>query len=352
MAAGFDTVALQLSEYRVKKSSPVEIFPPIINHQTGEMRGNYPLFENDDGSLQTGQKAVFNGELFNFDIKPIGTDVKAYVHFSLPKVQGQGLSNFDPVSPERMPLIMGMVQNEIDFIGIDCDLKDSKITRLDMFTNLSTPGSFNDYETIFGSMTVSRKKNLAFKGGGYLLANKNEQFCIYDKRLEMSKTKTIIPPGTPKNSIRIERRLMRSRKIRAELETDLGAYLFDPNFTIKAQANYENAINKNLFDRQVENMPFVSTGNLVDSLNLFRSTQGRNWFSKWVKFKCVSSLVDKMPIDSLYDALEIVSDNRMQLSRFRGQFKDIVFWSKNKCDYGNLKKSYKELRDCFNIAIA
>jgi len=39
-----------------------------------------------------------------------------------------------------MPVVMGKVQRELDSIGIDCDLKDSKITRLDMFANLATPG--------------------------------------------------------------------------------------------------------------------------------------------------------------------------------------------------------------------
>ena len=328
LPAGFDTVSLQLHEYAVKKSAPIDIFPATIQHESGELTGDYALFMDEKGKHVTGRKAVFNGEFLNLDIKPMGSEVKAFIRFSLPKVQGQGLDNFYPVSPERMPVIMGLVQNELDCIGVECDIKDSKITRLDMFTNLSTPSSFNDYETILESMTALRKSKLPFKGQGYLWRNKNEQFCIYDKRVEMKKTKSIVPRGVPKNSIRVERRLMRSRKIRAELDTDLGAYLFDPNFTKKAQDNYKNAINTNLFDKQVKNMPFVSTGGLVSSLNLFKSTQGRTWFSRWIKFQCITALADKIPIDSLYDAFEIVSDNRMQVSRFRGQFKDVVFLGK------------------------
>ena len=64
----------------------------------------------------------------------------AFVRFSLPKVQSKGSANYHPVTPEQMPVVMGKVQRELDSIGIDCDLKDSKITRLDMFANLATPG--------------------------------------------------------------------------------------------------------------------------------------------------------------------------------------------------------------------
>ena len=351
MSAGFDTVSLQLHEFSVKKSAPLDIFPPVIHYDSGELKGDYALFMEGEKQIN-GQKAVHNGEFLNLDIKPVGCQVRGYVRFSLPKVQGQGLSNFYPVTPERMPLIMGLVQNELDVIGVVCDLKDAKITRLDMFTNLSTKSSFNDYETILLSMTASRKKHLPFRGEGYLWRNKNEQFCIYDKRVEMKQSNTLIPPGVPQNSIRVERRLMRSRKIRAELKTDLAAYLFDPDFTRKAQHNYKDAINKNLFDKQVKNMPFVSTGGLVTSLNLFKSTQGRTWFSKWIKFQCISTLVEKIPVSSLYDAFEIVSDNRMQVSRFRSQFKDIVYWAKNKGDYETLTESYDELRNSFDVALA
>ena len=352
MAAGFDTVSLQLHEYSVKKSAPLDIFPAIIQHESGELKGDYALFMDEKGKQITGQKAVHNGEFLNLDIKPVGAQVRGYVRFSLPKVQGQGLDNFYPVTPERMPVVMGLVQNELDSLGVDCDLKDSKITRLDMFANLCTPSTFNDYEIILASITTSRKQRLPFRGQGYLWRNKNEQFCIYDKRVEMKNSKSIIPPGVPKNSIRIERRLLRSRKIRAELNTDLGAYLFDPEFTKKAQKNYSESINTNIFDKQIKNLPFASTSKLVESLLLFKSTQGRTWFSRWIKFQCITALSEKISIDSLYDAFDMVSDNRMQLSRFRSQFKDVVYWVSNKCDYADLTKSYDELRTSFEMALA
>ena len=70
-----------------------------------------------------------------------------------------------------MPVVMGLVQNELDCIGVDCDLKDSKITRLDMFCNLSTPSTFNDYESLLLGITASRKQRLPFRGEGYLWRN-------------------------------------------------------------------------------------------------------------------------------------------------------------------------------------
>jgi len=352
LPAGFDTVSLQLNEFAVKKSATLDIFPPIIQHESGELKGDYCLFLSENEKQVRGLKAVYNGEFLNLDIKPIGAHVRGYVRFSLPKVQGQGLNNFYPVSPERMPTIMKMVQNELDSVGLVCDLKDAKMTRLDMFANLSTASTFNDFETVLVGMTAARKKRLPFRGEGYLWRNKNEQFCIYDKRVEMQQTKTIIPTEVPKNSIRIERRLMRSRKIRSELETDLAAYLYDPEFTKKAQQNYKKAINETLFDKQIKNMPFAPSSKLVESLNLFKSTQGLRWFSKWKTFQAISALSEKIPIESLYDAFEIVSDNRMQLSRFRRDFKDVVYWAKNKTEYGNLINCYKELRQSFNVAIA
>lgn len=351
MAAGFDTVSLQLHEYSVKKSAPLDIFPAIIQNESGELRGEYSLFM-DEGRNVFGQKAIYNGEVINLDIKPIGGNVWAFLRFSLPKVQGQGIHNFDPVTPERMPLIMGMVQNEMNQIGVGCDLKDAKITRLDMFANLETSSPFSDFETILQSITASRKKRLPFRGEGYLWRNKNEQFCIYDKRVEMKQSKTIIPPGVPKNSIRVERRLMRSRKVRGELGTDLAAYLFDPEFTVKAQKNYKDSIQKNLFDKNYKNMPFASSGKIIESLLLFKSTQGRTWFSKWTKFQAIRALVEKVPVESLFDAFEIVATNRMQLSRIRSQFKDVVFWAKTKNDYTDLTRCYKELKSSFEVALA
>ena len=352
MAAGFDTVSLQLHEYAVKKSAPLDIFPPIIQHETGVVRGDYALFLDEDGQHVIGQKAIYNGEVINFDIKPVGGNVRAFVRFSLPKVQGQGQSNFEPVAPERMPLIMGMVQNEMDSIGVKCDLKDAKITRLDMFANLETSSPFTDFETILHCITASRKKQLPFRGEGYLWRNKNEQFCIYDKRVEMEQSKTIIPPGVPKNSIRVERRLMRARKVRAELGTDLAAYLYNPEFTIKAQKNYAASVKKNIFDKTYKNMPFAASEKIISSLLLFQSTQGRTWFSRWIKFQAIRALVDKIPIESLFDAFEIVAKNRMQLSRIRSQFKDVSLWAKNKNEYTDLTKCYKELKTSFETALA
>jgi len=352
LSAGFDTVSLQLHEYAVKKSAPLDIFPPIIRNETGELRGDYSLFMNESGQHVNGQKAVYNGEVINFDIKPVGGNVRAFLRFSLPKVQGQGVHNFEPVSPGRMPLIMGMVQNEMDGIGVKCDLKDAKITRLDMFANLETKSPFTDFETILQSITTSRKKQLPFRGEGYLWRNNNEQFCIYDKRVEMKQSKTLIPPGVPENSIRVERRLLRSRKVRGELGTDLAAYLFDPDFTVKAQKNYAASVQENLFDKNYKNMPFAFSGKVIESLLLFRSTQGRTWFSKWIKFQAIRALVEKIPIQSLFDAFEVVATNRMQLSRIRSQFKDIVFWAKTKNDYDDLNRCYKELKSSFKMAVA
>jgi len=66
LSAGIDTVSLQLHEYKVKKSAPLDVWPAIIQHDSGKLRGDYTLFlSNETGQPVTGQKATYNGDFLN-----------------------------------------------------------------------------------------------------------------------------------------------------------------------------------------------------------------------------------------------------------------------------------------------
>ena len=345
---GVDTLGLSLEDYKLKQNLRLELHQGAIDIHSGHIAGSWPLGKLPNGHELNGSKLVGNFDVLNIDIKPFAGEIKAFVRLSLPKFKAGGEDNFKPVPQSEISEVLEAVECTLEGIGIETKIDQAKITRLDSFSNLKLKHNFSDYEPLFSGLTASRKKSLPFVGEGYLYRNKTEQFCLYDKGRQMKEKLGQAPP--PGNNMRIEHRMMKSRKIESKLGAAPAGKLKDRKFYTATMENFKDTVSKQLLNKSLENIPLLSTEKIIESLLNFKSAYNRNWIQKWTEFHAFRALAKQTNFESLIVAIEAVSDNRMQASRIRKKFQSILVSGKSAggaANIENLNLLYNEIKTKF-----
>jgi len=346
MPVGIDTISLMLTDYEIQDHSMFVLNPSPINLSSGENIAEYPLFQTKSGKIQMGSHAYINDELFNVDIKYKGNvGVKFFVRTSIPKFYSGG-SNYSPVNDSDSVRVLKELENCLSIAGIKTNIMSSKISRVDLFSNIITEHPFSNYRPIFTGLSAKRKERREFGGEGFLWLNGQAQFCVYNKRQEMIARKMSVR-GINRNSVRFEHRFLKSRKIHNHVGFNKTAEL-EAGGIQALKENYINEFKENIFKVDSDTLvyDYMTTTELRRSLKAFKSQDKRNSLQMWTKYLCFAGISRITLKDNLIEAVDLEYGDRKKSYRFRKELDQIVAFSDqlNSEHWVNLNELYKEIK--------
>lgn len=200
-----DTMHLMFDDFEVSTEHLLE----VTNSLTSQ---NYLLFGNTYGI-----KAYLNYPPINIDIANKFGKPYLFVHFSLPKLADKPHNTYGLTRAEAHQALIHL-RELLENCGIYVNFDTAKVTRLDIALNVDADYQLEAYMPLFGMMQDSRLiKNQT--GNTTLWHNKQREFCIYDKRQELSDhgLASDLFADVPDNTIRFEARQKRQMNVQKDL---------------------------------------------------------------------------------------------------------------------------------------
>jgi hypothetical protein len=253
-----DTLFLRLNKFEVKKGADLQVKQPSISNKTGEVKGDFVLWNEDGRGEVRGVGAYYNSDDFNVDVNGWGF----LVHTSIPKLFNP-LTNFFPLEKkEQMKDAIGKLQVRLEEkVGIVTDLLDATPTRVDLFKNAVLEHPTSNYFPVLQSIGEGRRVKLRDYGDSVLFYNTQRQVCCYDKIVEMrakaKKEKKILNVSRfPRNVMRTELRFLNKKVVLKETgDNTLGGLLEGWEDLPKV---YEKQIKRVLFSGWSSNIPSLA----------------------------------------------------------------------------------------------
>lgn len=203
-----DTIRLRIYKdvVRVENNADVIIESPL------QLRGNteifnYVLFRTKDDIPIFGKKAYINCDFVKVTFRDSGT----FVHFSLPKSKYLE-HNAYPVSLSDVHSIIENHENTLCKNGVYLSLRDSFLSRVDLFRDIITSHNFESYFPLFEKIHGKRMSRRRYRTT-YNYSNSVVELEFYDKYQQMlDATNTLVPESFHKNTMRVELRLLQGNK--------------------------------------------------------------------------------------------------------------------------------------------
>lgn len=204
MVVSVDTLRLRLIDYNINSDANLTIQPSEINYATGEAQINYL----DTLKSIEGKKAFLNTNKFNFTLSNKGS----FIQFSAPKVFYNNGSNELPINANQLKTALIEIQKELKINGINTNIFNSDLSRIDVFKGEKTRYLFTEYAPVF-NLLQGKRQNKRDYGTTYLFSNGLRELCFYDKDLQQAielQKKNI----TPSTNMRGEVRLLKKQSIK------------------------------------------------------------------------------------------------------------------------------------------
>lgn len=302
-----DTLKLSLSSFSVKPENKLMIQPASYLESTGRAVGEYPLYYGSRGMVY-GSKAYLNSTTFNFDIKPVNNKIYALLHFSVPKVHNG--DNYYSVGLGGTQAVLSKVQEELLEAGIETDIEQASLSRVDTFNTLITEEPFDSYSPIFSILKASRQQRREY-GSTFLWHNTQQELCIYDKNKE-AEIRGVAPGAYPAQSMRFEYRLLNKRKIEA-------IYGFSTVRELPARWSFMreqySRVWKKLFSLEVGEFEVLASKQVEAELRYFREHYGRQYLDTYLKAVGASLFSTRASIEVLKLALSSLESDRVTVWR-------------------------------------
>jgi len=182
-----DTIKIKLNRMVIKDFAPLKIkkFPGDL-YGAGKNLG-YHLFTTESGIDHYGSSAFYNGNNYYLNINSYGS----FIHLSLPKYIG-GKHNYYPLSQIEAWECFNQINDDLIYRGINTDIFNGNLSRVDLFMNISTKHPFENYKPLFEKLHASRLKYTTL-GTTVYFGNKVWEISIYVKKKELENNKFIIP---------------------------------------------------------------------------------------------------------------------------------------------------------------
>lgn len=314
-----DTLKLTLQNWRVRPGARLKYNTGNVDFQTGEVKQTL-LFTDTSGHEALGAYAHYIGEKLNLSIKPIAGQVFAFATFSAPKRISE--NNYSPIKESEFSEVFESVENELQENGIETNIQEAKLSRVDTFKNILTDEETISYSRLFGLLEANRAKDKDVHGTTtWLMKNGSTQYCIYDKREEMHSS-GYSTEGLPK-TLRFEHRCIRASKVKSFFNMDkttvkeLKAYGWRAlqERTIKAWTD-------NFFKYDIDDIDVLVESQIRRELEFFQVKYGKRFFSMYLKAVGASALASEGSIKAVKRALENLDFDRMKVYRAEKELKD------------------------------
>jgi hypothetical protein len=275
-----DTIHLQLGSINIRSNADLIVTPGNINLANGEITET-ELFQDNNGRIYKGARAKRNAERLNVTIKPYGGTVHAYANFSVPK--RINANNYSPIKASDLSNAFESVETELAEAGIETDISEAKVTRLDTFRNILTDEETVTYSRLFGLLNASRTTDKSIFGGTtWLMKNTVAQYCIYDKREEMKFHNESVE-ALPK-TLRFEHRCLGSNKVNSFLDRKLTTVQDIKNYGWKAlQDKSTTTWLDNFFKYEVPEVEIMAESQVRTEMQYFQANYGVRWLDKFLK---------------------------------------------------------------------
>jgi hypothetical protein len=308
-----DTLKLSLTDYSISLDADLVIQPPTRNNATGELKGNFNLWDSGSGWIE-GSKAFHNGEDFNLTIKPgsspDNSSVLCLVQFSVPKVADG--SNYHPTDHKGTQAALKGIGARLKSIGVKTNIKSARLSRLDAFKTIEAEEPYECYYPVLSLLRGTRMSKRDY-GTTFLWANKAQEICAYDKAAEM-RQRDVSTDGLPEHPLRVEWRMMNGRKIRESLG-GIGTVAELLEGYGEVRSSYQRVVREQLFKRSVKELATLSASTVIAEWDFLKAANRRYWLDDWLKARGVATVMSQM--DVVLEALKDAADNRMTVLRFK-----------------------------------
>lgn len=210
-----DTIRLRPEKVEVESNADLSVQPATTRINSLDSHHGYPLFSTTKGRTVYGSKAFYNDpeHKIRFDISRKGP----FVHFSVPGIYHQGC-NYSPVDQKGYQSVVDFANSQLEMAGIHTDLRNAKLSRVDLFKNIITDHPFSLYDPLFVVLHAKRMYTRRF-GSTYVFRTGERQIVIYDKIQEL-RSRRIDTSHLPDQVMRIEYRMMKGRRCRQDLSAE------------------------------------------------------------------------------------------------------------------------------------
>jgi hypothetical protein len=131
--------------------------------------------------------------------------------------------------------------------------------------------------------------------------------------------------GLPANSIRFEHRMKQAQKVRDTLSFSNVRELFEDYSRIDAV--YRETMKTLLFKYSVPEVEVMFSSELKTRLRFYQEHYGARWFQKFLMEFGLQSLLQKMSMETVIDAVDEVGENKMKKSRIKRDLQQMRFAS-------------------------
>jgi hypothetical protein len=298
-----DTLKIQPRDFEISDSSRLTVQPAPYVAGTGETLREHILWTGKNGEIR-GEKAYLNTERFQVDVRSKGGETLLFVTLSVPRYLNG--SNF--YSPDRgsVTAVLSELETELSEYGIRFNVQDSRLSRVDLFRNAQTSQPFLSYSPLFALMKATRQKKRDY-GTSFLWFNTQQQWMIYDKREEM-RAKGIDVSKFPPNIMRVEHRLLSSRKIKNTLQLERAGELVP--FYDGLREYFRGALKDNLFRHEVKEIQYMTEDKVMSELTYFVDSYGAKGLSRYLTAKGAESVYRTVQPEVFRKVLEqVLSEN-------------------------------------------
>lgn len=354
-----DTLRLNLIDCDIKKTAPLQIMAGITDNSTGKTYNSNDLFIDNTGRIITGSKAYINDEKFNLTIqaskesektennksvlknkrfkrlhledqidafdKSGGDEVTGiFVQTSLPRLLDD--TNFKTLNQDEQKKALKILEDKLKTYGIRTNIFNSKISRLDTFTNVHTDLTFFAYANLFNLMECSRMKSVGWNDESFLWKNGNQQLAVYDKVTEM-KNKFPDVKFSTNNVMRFENRLLKKRSVESSLKLVTINDLYKNYDEVK---HFHKKIFKDkIFKYTLDEIDTLTVDDFKNKFEISKKLYGNRWWHQYCYLFGVYSVAKNLNGDSINEIIEHLEGNskniRMKKSRIQKAIKDAKF---------------------------
>ena len=249
--------------------------------------------------------------------------------------------NLNPYNKDQAKLALNKLYNSLCEDGIELELENSLLSRVDLFKNIYLNHPFESYTPLFETLRASRLKKLPHESSWYF-NNTLRGIIIYDKKGQMKDTQKIEKSNT--SIVRFEYRMKKRQKCKNDLPFDTFGELIDgwdslPSIYHKLMTEF---IFKSADKYSVKKCDAKSD---LDELIWFHDNFSRRWFEKYLLVNGASKVMEKVgDIDLVHREL---IDNSLSSYPMR-QIKILnsyLLMNGEKSQYGaSVREMYDEIR--------
>jgi hypothetical protein len=180
------------------------------------------------------------------------------------------------------------VKQELLSIGIDANIDQMKLVRLDLAKQAEMSKPFGNYIDAFRMLKGKRAKEQRQYPSGYIVGNTRWQTIGYDKGEELKQHHHNIPE---KNLMRLESRWMKGQSISAQFHLNTLPALAELS-PIDLTRIYASHLTDKYFPKQFEGDQMVmGFDTVIDQMKTAQNRYGRGWFIKYVSAISIDAFI-------------------------------------------------------------